>query len=107
MLPKQKKYLLQVWVIPKQRNIEPRYDQRTFEVSERQNKWQIVVSLEEKDHALWINQDTEIALTNLQAGKEITYSMSFQGNGLYIFVNEGAIRIEGESLGKRDGCRDL
>ena len=49
----------------------------------------------------------EIALTNLQAGKEITYSMSFQGNGLYIFVNEGAIRIEGESLGKRDGCRDL
>ena len=96
--------LLQVWVIPKQRNIEPRYDQRTFEGSGRQNKWQIVVSPEEKDHALWINQDTRFALTNLQVGKEITYSMSFRGNGLYIFVIEGAIRIEGESLSKRDAA---
>ncbi|HKH60026.1 MAG TPA: pirin family protein [Flavitalea sp.] len=96
--------LLQVWVIPKHRNITPRYDQRTFEVTERQNKWQIVVSPDEKDNALWINQDTRFALTNLEAGKEITYSVNFRGNGVYIFVIEGAIKIGNESLSKRDAA---
>ncbi|HET9278151.1 MAG TPA: pirin family protein [Flavitalea sp.] len=96
--------LLQVWVIPKHRNIKPRYDQRTFEVTERQNKWQIVVSPDEKDNALWINQDTRFALTNLESGKEISYSVSFPGNGVYIFVIEGAIKIENESLIKRDAA---
>jgi len=96
--------LLQVWVIPKHRNITPRYDQRTFEVTERQNKWQIVVSPDEKDNALWINQDTRFALTNLEAGKEITYSVNFRGNGVYIFVIEGAIKIRNESLSKRDAA---
>jgi redox-sensitive bicupin YhaK (pirin superfamily) len=96
--------LLQVWVIPKHPNIKPRYDQRTFEVTERQNKWQIVVSSDEKDNALWINQDARFALTNLESGKEIPYSVNFPGNGVYIFVIEGAIKIENESLSKRDAA---
>ena len=94
--------LLQVWVIPKSRNIKPRYDQRTFEVVDRQNKWQIVVSPEEKDNSLWINQDARFALTNLDAEKEISYSVHFKGNGVYIFVIEGSIRIGGQTFGKRD-----
>jgi quercetin 2,3-dioxygenase len=47
--------LFQIWVFPKQRNITPRYDQRNFNVNERINKWQTVVSPIEADNALWIN----------------------------------------------------
>jgi quercetin 2,3-dioxygenase len=32
--------LFQIWVFPKERNITPRYDQRTFATEERINKWQ-------------------------------------------------------------------
>ena len=35
---------LQVWVFPKLQNIKPRYDQKTFDPRDRQNKWQTVVS---------------------------------------------------------------
>ena len=63
--------LFQVWVFPKERNIKPRYDQKTFDVTERTNKWQTVVSPIDADNALWINQDARFSLTNLEAGKEI------------------------------------
>src|SRR6516165_7471538 len=35
---------LQIWIIPKKENIKPRYDQKTFDLVQRINKWQIVVS---------------------------------------------------------------
>jgi len=94
--------LFQVWVFPKERNIKPRYDQRTFDVSERNNKWQTVVSPIEADNALWINQDARFALTNLAAGKEITYTNGFKNNGVFLVVINGTVTVNGQQLNKRD-----
>ena len=68
--------LFQVWVFPKERNIKPRYDQKTFDLTQRTNKWQTVVSPIDADNALWINQDARFSLTNLQSGNEITLIIS-------------------------------
>ena len=54
--------LFQIWVFPKVTNIEPRYDQRTFDINDSANKWQIVVSPDEKHQALFINQDAYFSL---------------------------------------------
>ena len=94
--------LFQVWVFPKERNIKPRYDQKTFDVSERENKWQTIVSPIEADHALWINQDAKFSLTNMQPGKEISYTNAFKGNGVFLVVINGAVEVEGQHLNKRD-----
>jgi hypothetical protein len=37
---------------PKIKNITPRYDQRSFDLNGRDNKWQVVVSPKEEDEAL-------------------------------------------------------
>ena len=94
--------LFQVWVFPKERNIKPRYDQKTFDVTERENKWQTVVSPVDADNALWINQDAKFSLTNLQAGKEITYSNTFKNNGVFLVVINGSVEVDGKQLNKRD-----
>ncbi len=94
--------LFQVWVFPKVRNIKPRYDQRSFDSNDRINKWQVVVSPNGSDNALWINQDARFALTNLEAGKEISYSTAFKGNGVFLVVINGSAEINGQKLGKRD-----
>jgi redox-sensitive bicupin YhaK (pirin superfamily) len=93
---------LQVWVFPKERDIKPRYDQKTFDAKDRKNEWQIVVSPDEKDGAVWINQDARFALAELESGKEIPYTPAFPGNGVYIFVIEGSVSVNGQALGKRD-----
>lgn len=95
---------LQVWVFPKKENIKPHYDQKAFAINERLNKWQIVVSPDELDGGLWINQDARFALTKLEAGKEISYSPKFTGNGVYVFVVEGGVQVADQLLGKRDAA---
>jgi len=47
--------LFQIWLFPKERNIKPRYDQRSFDIADRTDQWQIIVSPREEDAALWIN----------------------------------------------------
>ena len=94
--------LLQLWVFPKLRNITPRYDQKTFDVSPRNNKFQVVVSPIESEESIWINQDAWFSLGNIDAAKTIEYNRNLDGNGMYIFVIEGDVTIEGENLNRRD-----
>jgi len=94
--------LFQVWVFPKVKNIQPRYDQRTFDINERNNQWQVVVSPREEDNALWINQDARFSLTKLEAGKTLEYNNAFKGNGVFLVVVNGTAKVGDISLGKRD-----
>ena len=94
--------LFQVWIFPKERNIKPRYDQRAFDSAERLNKWQVVVSPVDSDNGLWINQDARFSLTKLESGKSLSYANAFKGNGVFLVVINGSVKVDDQSLGKRD-----
>jgi hypothetical protein len=94
---------LQIWVFPKVRNIQPRYDQKLFPAEERINKFQTVVSPEKDASGLWINQDAWFSLGKLQAGFSTEYTLNKNSNGVYAFVIEGDVTINGQELNKRDG----
>lgn len=93
---------LQIWVMPKVKNITPRYEQISYKPEDRLNKWQRVVS-PEADGSVWINQDAYFSLGKLEKGKSLDYQLSREGNGVYAFVISGAVSIEGQALGQRDG----
>ncbi|MBL0054775.1 MAG: pirin family protein [Chitinophagaceae bacterium] len=94
--------LFQIWIFPKERNIKPRYDQKTFDIAGRTNNWQVIVSPVETDKALWINQDARFALTKLDAGKSIDYTNAFPGNGVFLVVIKGSVDLGENSLNNRD-----
>lgn len=94
---------LQLWVFPKQRNIEPGYEQKTFSPLERINKVQTVVSPNKEEGSVWINQDAWFSLANLEEKKEIIYKQHLSSNGIYLFVIDGEVMINEEVLSKRDG----
>ena len=94
---------LQIWVFPKERNIKPRYDQKLFGAEDRINKFQAVVSPEKNDGSLWINQDAWFSLGNLSKGFAGEYAVKKTTNGVYVFVIEGEVNVNGQSLSKRDG----
>src|SRR5258706_3052101 len=66
---------LQIWVFPKEKNVEPRYAQRTFNNKERLNRIQTVISPEKDNGTLWINQDAYFSLGNIENGKNIDYKI--------------------------------
>jgi len=96
--------LFQIWVYPKEKNIKQRYDQKKFEVADRTNQWQVVVSPRDEDKALWINQDARFSLTQLKAGNDLTYQNAFPGNGIFLVVIKGTVTVNGEKLSTRDAA---
>lgn len=94
---------LQIWVFPKERNIKPRYDQKLFATEERKNKFQAVISPEKNGRSLWINQDAWFSLGSLSKGFNGEYTVQKTSNGVYVFVLEGEVTVNGQKLNKRDG----
>ncbi|MCC4214283.1 pirin family protein [Leeuwenhoekiella parthenopeia] len=94
---------LQIWVIPNQQNVEPRYDQITLNKADRKNKLQQVLSPNKEDDGVWIYQDAWFNMVDLDAGKAVTYDFNKKDNGLYIFVLEGSVTAAEQKLGRRDG----
>jgi len=94
---------LQIWVFPKEHDIKPRYGQKTFSREERRNRFQVVVSPDEKNGALAINQDSWFSLGIFDANFETEYVVHKPGNGVYAFLISGSARIAEMELGLRDG----
>lgn len=102
--PDQEVRFFQIWVFPKERNVPPRYDQQHFPAEERLNRLQTVVSpLGTADGGVQIHQDAWFSLGKLEKGVELDYSFHRPGNGVYAFVIEGDMTINGQSLNRRDG----
>lgn len=95
---------LQIWILPKELNISPRYQQAVFDKAARKNRFQTVVSPTEEADALWINQDAHFSLADIEAGKELTYKVRQKGHGVYVFLLDGEVSAEGEALAKRDAA---
>ena len=93
--------LFQIWVFPKVRNIEPRYDQKAFDPETWKGKFKLLVSPNEEDGAMWINQDAFFSRGDFEQGKT-SYTIKHPGNGAYVLVIDGEAEIVGKALGRRD-----
>lgn len=94
---------LQIWVLPKEQNIDPRYDQKLFPPEGQTNRLQNIVSPNPQDEGVWINQDAWFWLGSFDAGKSFSYQAKKSSNGIYLFVIEGDVSAAGEQLHRRDG----
>jgi len=93
---------LQIWLFPRERNVEPRYDQKDFKAAFKQNQLTTLISPDKTTDALWINQDATFSMGSFDAGQQINYTISRPENGAYIFVLDGAVEIDGQLLNKKD-----
>ena len=94
--------LLQIWVIPDRRDVEPRYDQLAYDKSKTMNNLYQLVSPEKSDEGLWIYQQSWFSLGEMDKDRTFSYSFKKKGNGIYLFVIEGRVETCGVILEKRD-----
>jgi redox-sensitive bicupin YhaK (pirin superfamily) len=94
---------LQIWIIPNQQNVKPRYDQVTLNLNDRHNKLQQIVSPKAGGPGVWIHQDAWFQLGRFDKDFTTEYKIQKQGNGVYAFVLKGDMTIEGNTLNERDG----
>lgn len=95
--------LLQIWVFPRQKNIEPKYGLTGFSPEERKNQWHLVVSPSAPGTAI-IHQDAYFSMISMEEGFETKYPLYDHNNGVYIFIIDGESEASGILLQKRDGA---
>jgi redox-sensitive bicupin YhaK (pirin superfamily) len=93
---------LQIWLYPKEMNIKPRYDQKSFADALKINQLTTLISPEKNGDTLWINQDATFSMGDFEAAQQINYTIKTPGNGAYIFIMEGSVKINSQLLNKRD-----
>ncbi|BAV06213.1 hypothetical protein SAMN05421788_106280 [Filimonas lacunae] len=101
-LPQQPAQFLQIWLFPNKRNVTPRYDQISYQQQAVPNQWQQLLSPNPDDAGVWIYQDAWFHKGVFDANTTVPYQLKKAGNGVYVFVIDGSITINGQQLNSRD-----
>jgi len=94
---------LQIWVIPKKLDIQPRYDQRKINVEKGSNVFERIVAPLGTEGVVNINQDAYFSIADIDADITIKYIKANKNNGVYFFLITGKLNIGETPLFKRDG----
>lgn len=94
---------LQIWVFPNKRNVSPRYDQQKYDLDGKANTLVQILSPNQDDEGVWIYQDAWFNLGKFTAQTTLDYQLHKPGNGAYIFVLKGELKVDGQVLETRDG----
>ena len=94
---------LQIWLFPRQKGVQPRYDQISIRDVEKKNEFYQILSPSKDDQGVWIHQDAWFHMAKFDAGKKGTYNLKKEGNGMYLFVLDGEVKVGDQTLTARDG----
>ncbi len=96
-------HLLQIWILTGKKGVEPRYSQFNYRDHLKPNELLQIVSPNIDEVGAWIHQNTYISYGEFDALSTIHYQPKVEGNGLYLFLIDGTLEINGIALNKYDG----
>lgn len=96
--------LLQIWFVPNRRGLTPSYEQKKYSHNDKKNKLLKVVSGNKNDGILFINQDAEIFLSDLDAGSKLNYDVK-DSRGVYIQLVQGNLNVNNHIIEKGDALK--
>lgn len=95
-------HLLQIWILPDQRNRTPGYEEKAFSDEEKRGRLRLVASRDGRDGSVTIHQDAALYATLLGEGEAATHTLA-PGRHAWVHVARGRARVNGLELGPGDG----
>ncbi len=96
-------HLLQIWILPAARNLEPGYEQKFFGDVERSGKLRLIVSDDGRDGSVRIHQDARVHATILGAGESVVHSLN-EARHAWLQVARGTLSLNEIKLTQGDGA---
>lgn len=89
--------LLQIWILPSAKGLEPRYDQKSFSHEQKKNKLCLIASNSGKEGSLQIHQDVNLYASILEEGKFLNFKLA-PDRALWLQAISGAVEITSGAL---------
>ena len=85
-------HLLQIWIVPNQRNLQPSYEQKNYSVEEKRNNLRLIASPDGKDNSVTVYQDMNLYASVLDADKSVSYELLPNRQG-WVQVIRGNVQL--------------
>jgi quercetin 2,3-dioxygenase len=96
-------HLLQIWIMPSKRGIEPGYEQKRIDPDSVHNKFARIAAPEPRENEVRLVQDAEIWTAKLDADVEAIHSLA-QGRRAWLQVASGEVKLGEETLKAGDAA---
>ncbi|MDT7542204.1 MAG: quercetin 2,3-dioxygenase [Acidobacteriota bacterium] len=96
-------HLLQIWIIPAERDIAPGYEQTSFTEADRRGRLKLVGSMDGRDGSVTIHQDASLYASLLGESQSVEHELA-EGRSAWVQVALGAVEINGQRLEQGDGA---
>ncbi len=96
-------HLLQIWIMPNQRNLRPSYEQKNFSEAEKRNHLRLIASTDGRENSVTVYQDVDLYATVLDAGKNVTHQLK-EGREVWVQVVRGEVQLNDIMLRAGDGA---
>jgi redox-sensitive bicupin YhaK (pirin superfamily) len=96
-------HFLQIWIVPDERGLEPRYDQRKIDQQQLQSGFSLLASGDGREGSISIHQDVD--LQSAVIGPDLRRSWTLRdGRKAWIHVARGAVAMNGVDVAEGDGA---
>ncbi|MBD2042794.1 pirin family protein [Microcoleus sp. FACHB-672] len=96
-------HLLQIWIVPDQKNLPPSYEQKTYSTAEKRNQLRLIASPGGQDGSVTVHQDAKLYASVLDAGEKVVHELS-PNRHIWVQVAQGEITVNGLSLSAGDAA---
>jgi redox-sensitive bicupin YhaK (pirin superfamily) len=96
-------HLLQIWLLPEQRGLEPGYEQKTFSAADKRDRLRLIAARVPTDGAVTIHQDASVYAALLSPGAKVEHTLA-AGRHAWLQVARGAVELNGQRLEEGDGA---
>lgn len=97
-------HFLQIWIVPEQKQVVPRYQQVHFDEAQKRGRLCLIISPDGQDGSLSVYQDVKV-FAGLFNGAESAELKIGSNRYVYVHVARGSLAINGTRLDEGDGVR--
>lgn len=97
-------HLMQIWIVPNQRGVQPAYEQRAFPGVAQAGSLVLLASEDGQSGSIRINQDARLYAATLRAGQRMDDLSTRPGRGVWIQVLRGTIEVNAHKMSAGDGA---
>ena len=96
-------HLLQIWILPREAGLPPRYQQRRCDEARLHNRLFLLAAPPEQESLVDIHQDARVWVGRLDVGQQLAHRLE-PDRGAWIQVAKGAITLNQTRLDSGDGA---
>ena len=97
-------HLLQIWIFPEEKNLEPGYEQTLFAREDKLNRLKLIGSRDGRDGSVTIHQDVDLYASVLDQGSEVALE-NVANRRIFVQVVSGELELNGQDLSAGDGVQ--